>query len=1167
MGNGPGSIRILVVDDIPDTLELITNWLELHSFRTLQATSGPEALKLAVEGRPDLILLDVMMPKMDGIETCRQLKANPRTAAIPVILVSAKDPTDTRANGMLAGAVDYIAKPVNLPDLVNKVETVLAADENTTLDTQRLLDEVAHTTLTIIGSAMVWMLSLNQARNTLTSQSLVTSSGSAQEYNFLARLRHNHTPHPEFPLEDLSNPLCIAITERNPTLNLPISQFQNSPSTRPLYESLRQLRLTYISIVPLIALGKPVGVMVLGNHHPQDMESPRAQQILTACSSQAAIAVDYRRLMVDVEKREEERNSEQTFRQMIIDTMSDGLVVIDPHGNIKYLNRRLLRMTNYAQSALEGQSVGLLFHPDDRREVMTGLLQENAATMKFDQRLLTSDGRVIPVLMSRSRSQSNQLDNQVVVFSDMTEQKTREITLEQQSSRLTALINAMKAITANLSLHDTLQDILGSATHVVGAQGASLFMHNQENTDELFVVAAVGYKAADLINMRVPNGEGVAGWVAREAEPALVANIQNDERFYRAIDELIGTTTQSLIAVPLIHRGDVIGVIEVVNKLDGEFNADDLKMLESMAGTAAVSITNARLFDQSQRRVAELATLLNTSEAASSTLDLANVLGEAVHSLITSLEVAHCALFAWDESKNRLETLSQISNIFWGEESGPAWPIHKGSIIDRTLTQQTPIIASKRDAHISAEDRQRLEQSGMLHMMALPISLRGELGGVAILYSTASRSFSQEQALAAETTLQNWQNNLTATYSLAAIIDRVITDLIEQLSQIDNTCWITIQNWHTGDNYTRTVRESGFAEWTGRHGPRITLTNHPNMQTVVTEKRYMTIDSDMLKPGSPEYRWLEYRGGKSALMVPLISQGAAIGMVALIDVNLRPYEVQEINLAQGIANVVSNAMENARLFQSLQSRAKALESAYHELQDADKAKDQFIQNVSHELRTPLIHVIGYAELLVDETFGPLANDEQRDALKNIAQKAAQVANIVEEMVSIQAQETATVDRQPMNIVQLIQTFLTQVGGQIEDTHLQIVTHLPETIPAVLGDSSLITDAFDKLFRNALKFGSEGGRIEIMVKDTNGPVIQVAIRDYGIGIDATEHEKIFQRFYQVDGGVNRRFGGTGMGLAVARSIIESHGGRIGVKSRLGEGSVFYFTLPKADYISR
>ena len=89
--------RILVVDDVPDTLKLLTNWLELHGFETLGATDGVEALHLAAEHLPDVILLDVMMPQMDGIETCRRLKTQPRTASIPVILVTAKDPGDARA--------------------------------------------------------------------------------------------------------------------------------------------------------------------------------------------------------------------------------------------------------------------------------------------------------------------------------------------------------------------------------------------------------------------------------------------------------------------------------------------------------------------------------------------------------------------------------------------------------------------------------------------------------------------------------------------------------------------------------------------------------------------------------------------------------------------------------------------------------------------------------------------------------------------------------------------------------------------------------------------------------------------------------------------------------------------------------------------------------------
>jgi signal transduction histidine kinase len=109
----------------------------------------------------------------------------------------------------------------------------------------------------------------------------------------------------------------------------------------------------------------------------------------------------------------------------------------------------------------------------------------------------------------------------------------------------------------------------------------------------------------------------------------------------------------------------------------------------------------------------------------------------------------------------------------------------------------------------------------------------------------------------------------------------------------------------------------------------------------------------------------------------------------------------------------------------------------------------------------------------------------------------------------------------------------------------------------------VTEVFDKLLDNALKFGADGGQVEVMIRDTEGPFVQVAIRDYGIGIAKAEHNKIFQRFYQVDGSATRRYGGTGLGLAVAKAIVEEHNGKIGVRSKPGEGSIFYFSLPKVD----
>ncbi len=1167
MTNGDNkSALILVVDDIPDTLDLLANWLELHNFSTIKATSGKQALDMAAEHRPDLILLDVMMPKMDGIETCRQLKANHQTASIPIILVTAKDPSDARAEGMIAGAIDYITKPVNLQDLTTRVETVLAADRESPVDVQRLLEEISHTALAILGSAMVWVLSLDTVNNTLVSRTLVTNSGSREETQFLLKAGNNQSV-PEFSLEDIHNPLCGTVIRRQMSINIPIKRLQDEPSTRGLAEAVEQLQLNFISIVPLIAAGKTAGVMALGNYQLQNMESPRARQILASFGSQAATALEYSRLMSDLNRREDERQTDQAFRKMILDTMSDALVVINSRGVIKYVNRRMLRMSGYPPSYLEGKIVGDLFHPEDRQEIMTGLLAEKATTMKFDQRLITFEEKIIPVLLARSRSQS--LDNQVIVLTDQTEQKERErdleqqaIMLERQTSRLKALNKAAQTIAANLSLHDTLKDILHSATQVVEAQGASLFLVNRDNHEELIVVAAVGYRADDLINLRVPMGKGLAGWVARNAQSQLVVDLKKDERFYTVVDEQTGMDTESLIAVPLIHAEEVIGIIEVVNKLnDDVFDEADMQLLESMAGTAAVSIVNARLFDESQRRVVELGTLLDASEAASSTLDFTSVLNQIAQSLAASLKVEQCIIMSWNNTKNELESLAEVSEATWAEDYGPVRLLERDSVIQAALASGRPTTTSLQDVNISQSDKGVLETTGMFSLLAAPVRLHGVVVGLVVLSSNLI-SYTNADVVRVAGLLETWQYDVQEGSSLSQIDEDTLNRLIEQLMTVGKTCWITLQTGNARSQSTRVVREIGFAEWTRRTGARLPLENYPIMHTVIQEKHFQVMALDLLEEYPDERDWLLYRGGKTCLMVPLVSHGQAIGIVMLIDIDERAFDSENINLAQGIANVVSNAMENARLYQSLESRAKALESAYEELKAADEAKDAFIRNISHELRTPLMHALGYAELMIDETFGP-TTPEQRDALQTISEKGHRVADIVADMVSSHAQEAQSFNRQPVDLLALLSQALNTNEQKIRESGLKLIRHFPPKAPAVLADSQKVIEAFEKILDNALKFGRSGGRIEVMVRDTDGPMIQVAVRDYGIGIDSSEHEKIFQRFYQVDGSATRTFGGTGLGLAVAKLIIEGHSGKIGVKSRLNEGSIFFFTLPKNE----
>ncbi len=1158
MANGGKKATILIVDDIPDTVQLLRDWLESHEFNAIGVTSSLEALDIAEEQKPDLILLDIMMPKMDGMETCRRLKANPRTSSIPVVIVTAKNPSDARAEGMMAGAVDYITKPVNLTDLIKRIETVLSTTTQEPADVQRLLEEVAHSALTIMPSDMVWLLGVDSEEQVLKSRILATTGGARVETEFLLTAANGQSI-PKFPLADNVNPFCSTLATRKMLVNLTTDSLKDDPLTAPIFRATELLRLNYLTVVPLTAAGKTPGVMVLGDLQPHDMETPRARQILTSLGTQAAIALDYSRLISDLTQRENDMRREQAFRQMILDTMSDGLVVIDSKGTISYINRRFLRMTNYPKGYLEGHSVGELFHPDDRVEVMVGLLREGIATMKFEQRLVTRENRVIPVWLTRSRAQSEDL--QVIVLSDMTEQKRREDELERQTGRLLALNQAAHTITANLSLHETLRNILNSARKVVEAQGASLFLINKDNPDELIVVAADGSGSDILQGLRVPVGEGVAGYVAREAKSQLVGDAELEPRHYKGVDEQTGLSTHALIAVPLINADRVIGVLEVVNKMnESYFTQDDVRLLESMAGTAAVSIVNARLFDETQRRVNELATILTASGAASSTLQFSQVLEGIANNLSEGLEVGRCTIMSWNASKKRLEPLAEISDLTWTMENAPKREFGSEPFVQIILEGGTMVHASTLEPELSPEYRSRLEATGMISIIAQPITLGGAIVGAATVYSNNLRvPFSDDDTGEVDAIVQTWQQDIAST-NLLDVSAAQIDDLVMQLMRVQNVCWVTLRAWQPGETFTYLLREKGFAEWTKRPGTVLAIESYPTMQAVIEHQEVRMGTREDIEADPSEVDWLIHHGGQSYMAVPLIERGSTVGIVKLVSQEERLFDDDEVRLAQGIANVVSSAMENARLYQSLDSRARALESAYKELQEADKAKDEFIQNVSHELRTPLISVIGYGGLLQEGEFGPI-NEDQREALGTILQKSQKLADIVQDIVSVQALETQTFNRQSVNLVPIVTEILGKYKQKAQEANLRFNLRVSADIPPVMVDPKSIADTFEKLLDNAIKFGSTGGVIDVMLQDTNGAVVQVAIRDYGIGIEPAEHQKIFRRFYQVDGGTARRYSGTGLGLAIAKAIVEGHGGRIGVKSNLNEGATFVFTVPK------
>jgi len=179
--------------------------------------------------------------------------------------------------------------------------------------------------------------------------------------------------------------------------------------------------------------------------------------------------------------------------------------------------------------------------------------------------------------------------------------------LEQRNRVLRLLNRAGRILTATLEMEEVLERLLQVTTQIIGAEGSTVWLWDEAAPETLVCRAAFHPdSAATLINQRIREGEGVAGWVAQTGESCIVTQATNDQRFSPAVDARSGFTTASLMAVPLQLRDTVMGVLEVVNKIDGDFTDDDLAVTETLAASAAVAIDNARLVEALQKQMHDL---------------------------------------------------------------------------------------------------------------------------------------------------------------------------------------------------------------------------------------------------------------------------------------------------------------------------------------------------------------------------------------------------------------------------------------------------------------------------------------------------------------------------------------------------------------------------------
>jgi two-component system phosphate regulon sensor histidine kinase PhoR len=230
------------------------------------------------------------------------------------------------------------------------------------------------------------------------------------------------------------------------------------------------------------------------------------------------------------------------------------------------------------------------------------------------------------------------------------------------------------------------------------------------------------------------------------------------------------------------------------------------------------------------------------------------------------------------------------------------------------------------------------------------------------------------------------------------------------------------------------------------------------------------------------------------------------------------------------------------------------------LKELEKIRQDFVANVSHELRTPLTTIKGYAETLLD---GALKEDVALQFVSVIKRHTDRLTKIVEDLLTLSTIESKEfhLKKERLSISELIRDAVDFVKEAADKKKISISEKETTSSLMVEADRNYLEQVLVNLLDNAIKYGREGGEIEISTAEKDQKEIEISVRDNGMGIPREDLPRVFERFYRVDKGRSQALGGTGLGLSIVKHIVQAHAGRVWAESQLGEGSTFYFTLPR------
>ena len=759
--------------------------------------------------------------------------------------------------------------------------------------------------------------------------------------------------------------------------------------------------------------------------------------------------------------------------------------------------------------------------------------------------------------------------------------------VQGQLDELSTLYEASNAITANLDQETVLRTVVGEMVRALDVDSCTILVWS-EGQQALQTAAHQnqlafgdgGDEPIASIGLSTLNDLEENPIIQRVVETRTVGNLRRDainSDDARALLDIAGLDI--LLLVPLVRRQQTLGLLALGQVgTDRPFTRRDLRLTRNLAGQIAVAMEHARLYSQVRRRVEELSTFHQIVLQLNTPLELEVVLENITESALQLIGANNLHIYLYDADRDEFTFCSAL----WrnGRRTPAVAAPRSDGLTARVVRGGEAIIVDNAPEHPLYQSPEASEW-GVEAIAGFPLKHGSRVIGAFTVTYLEPHTFTPDELLL--------MNLLADQASVAVENARLFDDAQQRLRSM--SALVDMAKQVTGNLKVEMVMQTTvqrLQELLDARASTIALLDSDGEELVVEaaagikpefHRVRMQVGEGVSGRAVNEQRMIYVRDTydepdflffdsvlRSLLVVPLLARNEVIGTLSVDSDQPNAFTESDVQLMTIAGAQVSVAIANARLFEAVEERAAELAVAYRELKESDRLKDELVQNVSHELRTPLTFIRGYVDLLVDGEMGILSA-EQQEALEIMSEKTDEVTRLVQDIMALQRINEHNLTREPFSMTRLLHTAVECHRMSASQHGLDLVFDPRPSEGIVVGDKGRINQVLDNLIGNAIKFSPDGGKITLRMVERRDDVL-VVVADEGIGLPSEEARRIFDRFYQVDGSSRRRFGGTGIGLAIVKRIIEAHQGDIWVRSELSRGSSFYFTLPKeADVLRR